>query len=53
MSNNTKMVSFVAPALLIEEVEALVKRGKYTHMSDAWRGVSWKGVEVEYGKKKM
>lgn len=42
-----RMVSFVAPSSLIDDVESLVRDGKYTHMSDAWRGVSKLGVGVE------
>lgn len=52
MSQNARMVSFLAPASLIEDVEALVQEGTFTHMSDAWRGVSRNGVEVEHGRKK-
>ena len=49
MSGN-KMVSFMAPASLIEKVETLVEDGKYTHMSDAWRGIIRVGVKVENEK---
>jgi Arc/MetJ-type ribon-helix-helix transcriptional regulator len=52
MSEN-RMVSFMAPASLVDEVEALVKRGRYTHMSDAWRGIARLGVEKENEKEKM
>ena len=51
MSDN-KMVSFMAPASLVDDVEALVKKGRYTHMSDAWRGITRRGVEVENEKEK-
>lgn len=47
-----KMVSFLAPASLVDDVEALVRQGTYTHKSDAWRGVSRNGVDVEHGRKK-
>ena len=40
-----KMVSFLAPVTLTDDVDKLVEKGVFTHQSDAWRTICRKGIE--------